>query len=183
MKRLMVFLNSKLCVGCHACETACKMENAVPAGPKWINVRSVNLQQVLGRWQIISRPIRCVHCSSKSPCERVCPVKAIKRTDDGIVTVDTPKCVGCKLCLLLCPFCVPAFNAHHQMTKCDFCYERLKRGVKPACVQACPMNALSFENASSLATKLRNSYIKKRLTYEIEDGREIVEWRSHGFIG
>jgi formate dehydrogenase iron-sulfur subunit len=83
----------------------------------------------------------CMHCGS---CAKVCPAKAIVQREDGIVTVDPDKCIGCHYCHQACPFDIPRYGEDGTMRKCIMCYERVDEGKEPACVEACPTNALTF---------------------------------------
>jgi anaerobic dimethyl sulfoxide reductase subunit B (iron-sulfur subunit) len=97
-----------------------------------------------------------MHCATPA-CKEVCPTKAIyKRPEDGLVLVDSKLCIGCKMCLMACPFGVPQFGKDGKMQKCNFCVERLERGEQPACMNVCPTRALhagSLDELSTLATK------------------------------
>src|SRR5450759_3154077 len=156
--QMRTFLKSELCVGCHACETACKMENDIELGPRWIKVRSIAVEQKPSEWKVVSRPVKCDHCSD-SPCFRICPVQALRRTDNGTIQVDSDKCIGCKLCLLMCPFSVPTFDSHYRMTKCHQCENRVSAGLRPACVDACPMGALEFVDPGTWSKNRREGYL------------------------
>jgi Fe-S-cluster-containing dehydrogenase component len=89
----------------------------------------------------ICRRYACMHCGS---CAKVCPSKAIVQRDDGIVTVDSGKCIGCHYCFEACPFDVPRYGADGAMRKCIMCSGRVDEGLEPACVEACPVDALTF---------------------------------------
>jgi anaerobic dimethyl sulfoxide reductase subunit B (iron-sulfur subunit) len=86
-----------------------------------------------------------MHCADPA-CAKACPVQAIrKRTEDGIVTVDTSKCIGCKACLKACTFGAPQFGANGKMQKCDMCLNEADLSKElPPCVDTCPTKALKF---------------------------------------
>jgi Fe-S-cluster-containing dehydrogenase component len=85
-----------------------------------------------------------MHCA-KPACVEICPEKAIsKREEDGIVTVNQNKCVGCRSCSKACPFNIPQYGKSGKMQKCDMCLERLTHGKQPSCVATCPGEALKF---------------------------------------
>jgi len=86
-----------------------------------------------------------MHCADPA-CVKVCPVQAIqKRVEDGIVTVDGGKCIGCKACLKACPFGAPQFGANGKMQKCDMCFNQADLSKEfPPCIETCPTKALQF---------------------------------------
>ena len=90
-------------------------------------------------------PISCNHCADPA-CVKVCPTKAHhKRDTDGLVVIDTKKCVGCGLCAKACLYGVPVLNpATRKMSKCDACADRLDHGLQPICVESCPQRAIEF---------------------------------------
>lgn len=138
--RVLMF-DANRCVGCHACETACKMENDVPAGPKWIEVVQKEVAVEDNRWIVKYIPANCRHCAEPS-CERACPEKAIYRTKNGLVLVDEEKCIGCGICLEACPFGAPQFGGDQKMQKCTMCAQRISLGLPTACEHLCPTGAI-----------------------------------------
>jgi len=106
-----------------------------------------------------------MHCGIPF-CAEVCPTKAIyKRMEDGLVTVDPDRCIGCKMCLTACPFGIPQFGRDGKMKKCDFCLDRLEKGQNPACMNVCPTRALhagSLDEISSLAAKKSALRLKQK---------------------
>ena len=86
-------------------------------------------------------PKLCNHCAD-SPCTQVCPVGATFRTNDGVVLIDKDYCVGCRYCIQACPYgCRYLDPRTHTASKCTWCYHRLTKGLKPACVEICPVGA------------------------------------------
>lgn len=149
------------CVQCHACEVACKALHQAEAGMNW--------RSVVGIWrgeypEVISRTVSmsCMHCSVPV-CASACPRDAItKRPEDGIVVVNTDRCIGCRACLLACPFGAPKFGSSGKMEKCDLCVDRLEQGKEPACVATCPAEALHFGPVGELA---KNKSMKAAVDY------------------
>ena len=91
---------------------------------------------------------QCFHCE-KAPCTKACPTKATWKEPDGIVVVDYDWCIGCRYCMVACPFQIPAYEYADAVTprvmKCNLCAERtLKEGKQPACVEICPTGVLTF---------------------------------------
>jgi len=91
-------------------------------------------------------PKLCNQCENP-PCVQVCPVGATYQTPDGVVLVDRSWCIGCGYCIMGCPYGVRFFHpVHHTAEKCNFCYHRITKGLKTACVQACPFGARQIGN-------------------------------------
>ncbi len=130
-------------MGCCACEIACKMENELPAGIRYI-VMNQKEDQRAEKERLVFEFSICYHCESPK-CMEVCPNDAIIKRKDGIVLVDDEKCTGCRLCKLACPFNIPQFHQDKKMKKCNLCYYRLDQGLQPACVLACPANAIEVK--------------------------------------
>lgn len=150
--QLGFYLNLSACSGCKACQLACKDKNDTPVGVLWRRVYEVSGGGYLQRGEaLIDNTFMyfvssaCSHCDEPI-CMFVCPAAAIsKRDSDGIVLIDQEKCIGCRYCEWACPYGAPQFNAEtHKMSKCDFCYDYIEAGQKPACVSACQMRVLDF---------------------------------------
>lgn len=91
-------------------------------------------------------PKLCNQCENP-PCVQVCPVGATYQAPDGVVLVDRSWCIGCGYCIMACPYGVRFFHpVHHTAEKCNFCYHRITKGMKPACVEACPFGARRIGN-------------------------------------
>lgn len=139
-----MLIDTRRCIGCHACSVACKAEFDVPLGKTRSWVEYIEK----GNYPNVSRnflPRLCNHCS-KPPCVRVCPTEATwKREEDGIVVVDPNVCIGCGNCVLACPYDARFLNpVTGAAEKCDFCLHRVSQGVAPACVETCIGRARIF---------------------------------------
>jgi len=148
-KKLGFLVNSDRCVGCHSCEMACKNYHQYDAQIRWRKVYAVN--EVAHS----STPVRqylslaCNHCENPE-CMRACPVRAYEKREDGIVIHHHDRCIGCKMCIMACPYNVPEFNPNYKkVEKCHMCYERIDKGDKPACVAGCPMDAIDVIDLNS----------------------------------
>ena len=142
---VMVFDQNK-CVGCRDCRIACNETNKLPKG------RSRLLLELQG-----SKLQQC----KNAPCVRVCPTGAAHRDPKtGIVTMDTSKCVGCKYCIVACPYNVRFINEETKVAdNCDFClHTRLEKNEQPACVESCKYDALIFGDIND-----PKSYVSKLL--------------------
>jgi formate dehydrogenase iron-sulfur subunit len=165
------------CIGCGACVTACKLENDLefredqPAlGPRaelasanWTAVRTVRASG--GPEDLRYAKRQCLHCLEPA-CASACPVRALRKERTGPVTYDPDRCIGCRYCLMACPFGVPTFEwdrAISAVSKCDLCADRVARGEATACAAACPTGALRFGRRGAL---LREA--KQRIASEPE---------------
>ena len=133
------------CTGCKACVTACHNLNGLDAGETW---RSVGLLHGGSSERPVQQTVTtaCHHCLDPA-CLNGCPVRAYDKDPvTGIVKHLDDQCIGCKYCTLTCPYEVPQYNAEKGIVrKCDMCSDRLAEGEAPACVQACPNEAISIE--------------------------------------
>ena len=163
--RMGFFTDTSVCIGCKACEVACKEWNGVPAraerevnldftGWSYDNTKSLSAdtwrhvafveQRVHDglRWLMASDV--CKHCTSAA-CLEVCPTGAIFRTEFGTVVVQDDVCNGCGYCVTACPFgVITRREADGGAHKCTLCYDRLKDDAEPACAQACPTESIQF---------------------------------------
>jgi formate dehydrogenase iron-sulfur subunit len=145
----VVVIDSRLCIGCKACEVACEREHGLS------HIKVYDLVEFK-----LFVPFNCRHCA-KAPCVTVCPVNACRYDAEGAVYIDPMTCIGCRLCATVCPFGVPEFDAARKVvTKCDLCIHRRKEGLQPACVTTCPTGALRFADISEITEerKLKTVY-------------------------
>lgn len=132
------------CLGCFACEVACKQEHHLPPGENWISISKEEPTKTGGKWSMTFTARRCRHCSQPA-CRDACPVGAISIRPDGIVIISETLCTGCKACIEVCIFGAPQYNAERDIVRaCNLCYERIDQGLKPSCVHHCPTKALSY---------------------------------------
>jgi formate dehydrogenase iron-sulfur subunit len=144
------------CIGCGACAEACKAANDLDPGidpTLTADTWTVVLKRGDGRWV---RDL-CRHCLEPS-CVSVCPVGALTKRDDGAVVYDKSVCLGCRYCMISCPFRVPMFEWHSaapRIRKCNLCAPRLERGLPTACAEACPTEATVFGDRDTLVAVAR----------------------------
>jgi len=139
------------CIGCKACQVACKDKHGHEPGIRWRRVVEVSgggWVERDGHWRDESyayfMSVACCHCA-RPICVEVCPTKAMAKQDDGIVAVDPARCMGCRYCEWACPYGAPQFDpASGVMTKCDLCRDHLEYARFPACVEACPTRVLDL---------------------------------------
>lgn len=132
------------CTGCHACVLACANENRLPPGGSWRQVLTFNDRRH-PRLPVFHLSLACNHCA-RPACRESCPAGVYARDPaTGAVVSRIERCLGCKYCSWACPYDAPRFDAAAGiMGKCDFCQERLRTGLDPACVTACPTGALEL---------------------------------------
>jgi Fe-S-cluster-containing dehydrogenase component len=157
-----------LCVGCRRCESACNAVNDLPAPDKPFSDLTVLDQQrrthaetytVVNRYAgpdqkaPLFKKHQCNHCLEPA-CASVCFVKAFKKTKEGAVVYDPDVCVGCRYCMIACPFEIPTYEYNEpltpRVTKCTMCHPRVLNGQLPGCVEACPVEALTFGKRKDL---------------------------------
>src|ERR1700690_4559095 len=159
------FTDTTVCIGCKACEVACKQWNQLPStngglntlsGDSYDNTRRLDgihwrhvkfIEQFSedrkdGRWLLMSDV--CKHCVHAA-CLEVCPTGAIIRTEFDTVVIQSNACNGCRDCIGACPFGVIDINpVSNTAQKCTLCYDRLRGGLEPACAKACPTKSIQF---------------------------------------
>ena len=136
--------NNVDCIGCRACEIACKDKNGLPAGPRFRRVQYVEggtYPEVFA----FKINMSCNHCAEPA-CLPTGPTGAIfKRKDNGVVDIDSTLCIGCRKCEAACPFGAPQFIVELNIVqKCNMCIDELEVGRKPYCVSACMMRVLDI---------------------------------------
>lgn len=141
------------CIGCKACQVACKDKNDLPMD---IVYRTVHTFEG-GRYPqpfMYNLSISCNHCEEPR-CVQNCPTGArIKRAEDGLVTVDQEVCIGCQYCIWSCPYSASKFFEEKGVVgKCDGCVNLVSQGRSPVCVDACVMRALEFGDLEELRRK------------------------------
>lgn len=145
MTRYGMLINTKKCIGCFACRTACQRQNGLLPDEDFIRYE----ERVNGSYpnvRIEAVPLQCMHCAD-APCANVCPTGATHVSPDGIVLVDHGRCIGCKYCMAACPSQVRAFNEKEGIAdKCRFCTVSASEGGTKmcTCVEACITGARVF---------------------------------------
>ena len=175
-------VDQERCVGCWSCGVICKSENDIPLGMWWNRILTEGValdtpEAVNGRLEMHWEPLACQHCVN-APCVKVCPVGATYHRDDGVVMMDNERCIGCRYCMIACPYGVRVFNwgwperptdfdtgmvaarPVGTVEKCLLCVHRLTDGQVPSCVWSCPEGARVFgdlnDPASRVSTLIRD---------------------------
>lgn len=161
MARYGMLIDTTKCVACFGCRVACQMQNGLPPEEAFIHIYelekgtfpNVNLQIV---------PVQCQHCDN-APCEKNCPTGATYTTKEGIVLVDENKCIGCKYCVVSCPY--QARVVSHEtgvVEKCRFCAEEVAQGKQPICVSTCVGGARIFGDLDDPNSEISKAIISKK---------------------
>ncbi len=158
VKNKGIIVDIEKCLACKSCEIACAVAHSKS---KVLQEAIQELPQPQRRVTVLAAgefavPLQCRHCED-APCITVCPTAAIHRQEtEGPVLIEQDKCIGCKYCLVVCPFGVIELSRDGKvMVKCDLCFERAKAGQVPACVEACPTKALQLGSEKDLAAGKR----------------------------
>ena len=167
------------CIGCRKCEEACNRVNELPL-PKIpfadLSVLNTKRRTRPDAYTVVNRfpgndgvqPVfvksQCNHCLEPA-CASACFVKALKKVKTGAVIYDSSLCVGCRYCMIACPFNIPAYEYSNPLTprvmKCTMCHPRIEKGMLPGCVESCPKEALTFgprEKLLKMAQQRINKY-------------------------
>lgn len=164
-KRYALVIDSRKCINCKACAVSCRAQNKVPLGKyrNWLN------EETKGEWPkrtALFEPEQCHHCAEPA-CVRVCPTGASRQRSDGIVFVSPPDCVGCRYCMIACPYDARFFREDIGVVeKCDFCMRRVDHGELPACVDTCPGKVRVFGDIRDSASKLHE--LLERRQYRVK---------------
>ncbi len=195
------FTDTTVCIGCKACEVACKNWNQLPArdggviemsgesydntlrldGIHWRHVKFVEQFETAynGRWLLMSDV--CKHCV-QAGCLEVCPTGAIIRTEFDTVVIQSDACNGCRACIAACPFGVIEMNpAAGTAQKCTLCYDRISVGLEPACSKACPTDSIQFGTIADLRERAQARVA--HLHAEGENGAYLYGADPDGFLG
>jgi len=177
-----VLVDTTVCIGCRNCELACNQENKLPEQPnghfsdksvfdsrRRPSVESLTVVNSCMDSNVLDDlngksygKIQCMHCNHPA-CVSACIVGALTKCNHGVVAYDAWKCIGCRYCMVACPFQIPAYEFKEalkpRVMKCTFCYDRIHDDKKPACVESCPVEALTFGKRGDLI-KLAHSKIE-----------------------
>lgn len=161
-----ILYDSTRCVGCQSCEYACAESNGLPepvGAPEVGIIRKTDetRRTVVNAYDTSKGEIyvkrQCMHCNQPA-CAAACLTQAMYKTKEGPVIWRGEKCMGCRYCMVSCPFDVPKFEYHSanpKITKCDMCFDRLQEGQVPACVENCPAEAIVFGTRRELIKEAR----------------------------
>ncbi|UJF18196.1 cytochrome c nitrite reductase Fe-S protein [Vibrio sp. SS-MA-C1-2] len=169
-KRYGMVHNESACIGCTACEEACREVNQVPEGVSRLEIIRSEPKGEYPNVEYTFTRKSCEHCEN-APCVMVCPVNAAYKDEEtGIVDVDHDMCVGCGYCIAACPYQVRFFHPVSKTAdKCNFCRDtNLAEGKQPACVESCPTKALTFGDLNDQNSEInlvlnQNAYYRDKV--------------------
>jgi formate dehydrogenase iron-sulfur subunit len=153
------------CIGCGACSAACKEQNGLPL--------PIEERTTAYTWTVVANEngahVRrlCFHCLEPT-CASVCPVAALYKTPEGPVVYDAKKCIGCRYCIMACPFGVPKYQwdrAVPVVAKCVMCIDRVREGKATACATVCPTGATMFGERDDLVREARVRIVREPERY------------------
>lgn len=169
MAEFIKLIDVTKCTGCRGCQVACKQWNDLAAEKTlytgslqnpddlsyntWTLIRFDEVEQN-GKMNWLLRHDACMHCDWPA-CVKACPSPgALVKTDEGPVVHNTKFCIGCKSCIVACPFDIPRYSKEKEnIAKCTLCYDRITDGKNPACVTSCPTGCLTFGTKEEMLDK------------------------------
>ncbi|TGU72203.1 4Fe-4S dicluster domain-containing protein [Geomonas terrae] len=187
------------CTGCRGCQVACKQWNQLGAEKtEFFTGEGYQNPPLMSEYTFTRIKFRdyekngqnefafykemCMHCNEPA-CASVCPVGAFKKTKEGPVTYDADRCIGCRFCMVACPFGVPKYEwskALPLVRKCTGCYSRVKEGLKPACATTC-VSAITYGNREDMIKEANKrisarpeKYLKKLYGSEEAGGTSVI---------
>jgi len=156
-RNLAMVIVTDRCIGCDACYVACKTEWDVPALKEAYRTKVFEVEDTnrFGVATVSFLPVLCNHCDN-APCVDVCPTGAsFKRSEDGIVLIAPDLCIGCKACMVACPYNARYYNEEAKtVDKCTFCLPRTSCGLEPACVATCVGESRNFGDLNDPESKV-----------------------------
>ena len=170
---IAILTDTTLCTGCEECVAACKEEYGLERDRPWKGQAAIDGLSATRLSSVIRRPgdrfvrQQCRHCLDPA-CVSVCLVGAMQKTAEGPVVYDPGKCIGCRYCLAACPYDIPRYDWHGPVPyvhKCTRCYDRVKEGKVPACVEACPEEATIFGSRTELLQEVHHRLEANPETY------------------
>lgn len=169
MAKQGILVDVSKCTGCRGCQVACKQWNNLPAtktkfsgsyeNPVTMNGAYTKVKFIEtvenGQVRFLFRKIQCMHCTEAS-CMAVCAAGAISRADNGQAVIDRDTCIGCKNCVVACPFGAIGFDEETGTSgKCWGCQDRVENGLTPACAKTCPTGAITFGPREELLARAK----------------------------
>ena len=167
-----VLVDMTRCIGCKACVVACKEWHELPyvvppfdptlgapplSATAYTTMQFEEIETADGAVDWAFAKHQCMHCEHPT-CASACPVQALEKTAEGAVVYDSDLCMGCRYCMLACPFNIPKFQwgeINPEIAKCDFCADRIQAGLTPSCAAACPTETIQFGDREELLAEAK----------------------------
>jgi len=159
-----ILYDATMCIDCKLCEKACAERNKLPYNEEVAteeNLSAHKLTAVMAKGDKFMRRF-CMNCEDPT-CASVCPVAALRKTSAGPVTYDQTRCIGCRYCMMACPFNIPKYEwgvLLPRVRKCDMCADRVAAGKPTACAEACPTGATKFGDRDALVAEAKDRIAK-----------------------
>ncbi len=159
-----ILYDATMCIDCKMCEQACADRNKLPYTDKVAAEEELSahkLTAVEAKGDKFMRRL-CMNCEDPT-CASVCPVAALQKTPEGPVTYDASRCIGCRYCMMACPFNVPKYewgSLLPRVKKCDMCADRVAAGKPTACAEICPTGATKFGDRDALIAEAKERIAK-----------------------
>jgi len=183
--RVGMLVDLSLCIGCRKCEEACKQSNQLPPVTVPLEDKSIfehHRRTDAENYTVVNRfasdqpdkpPVyvkkQCMHCEEPA-CASACLVGALTKSKEGPVLYNKNVCLGCRYCMIACPFYIPAYEYHNpaspKIRKCTLCYERITNGGVPACAAICPNEAITFGKRADLIKLAGEKFMKHPGKYQ-----------------
>lgn len=165
-KVFAILTDTTRCTGCEACVHACKQTYGLKKDRAWRWKQKVDDLSSTRFTTIVRRPgntfvrQQCRHCLDPA-CVSACLVGALQKTDEGPVVYDSSRCMGCRYCMMSCPYGIPRYEWESpvpRVRKCIMCYDRIKQGKQPACTEACPYGATVFGTRAEMLAEAHRRF-------------------------
>lgn len=186
-----ILTDTTLCTGCESCVAACKELYDLPPDRNWRWKNKIDDLSSSRFTTIVRQPgnrfvrQQCRHCLDPA-CVSACIVGALQKHDTGPVTYDEKRCMGCRYCLMACPYGIPRYsweNTVPLVRKCIFCHDRLTEGRPPACTEACPYGATIFGTRAEMIAVANERIAKTPDKYYTRPGRDEPELWGYSEVG
>ncbi|MGE4466089.1 4Fe-4S dicluster domain-containing protein [Sphaerochaeta sp.] len=174
MKKTALVIDLDRCIGCYSCEVACKNENNVALGVQYNKVFTMGPTGKFPNLEMYYLPAMCQSCKD-APCVAVCPTGASYVAKDGVILIDSKKCIACLSCISACPYGARKFNEEAKyVEKCHMCEHLLEAGDKPACVKACCAKARTVGDVND-----PNSEVSKKIANAGKNAHSLPDEGNH----
>ncbi len=190
-KHFAILTDTTLCTGCETCVHACKREYGLGRDRAWRWKRQIDSLSSSRFTTIIRKPgnkfvrQQCRHCLEPA-CVSACIVAALRKEDTGAVTYDSDRCMGCRYCMMACPYGIPRYSWQDTVPlvrKCILCHERIQDGRQPACTESCPYGATIFGTRAEMIQVANERLTQHPERYHTDEGDTRPRLYGHSEVG